>query len=156
MKNITILSLILSSVLSLTACGMLDGYGQEAGANGKPTPRFKNARGGEILGCQKEIIPASDGGAWLEHYNLPPEIGGNFICDGDTPKLPKDCQGREIRSEAEFIAFWQKHQFPIGLPYYDCVNGVPKVKAEHLQYWKTKEKYNPTCKDARGHKRPCV
>lgn len=156
MKNITVLSLILSSVLSLTACGMLDGYGQEAGANGKPTPRFKNARGGEILGCQKEMIPASDGGAWLEHYGLPREIGGNFICENGKPKLPKDCQGREIRSEAQFIAFWEKHQLPIGLKYFECVNGQPRIPAIQLETWKQMERENPTCKDSRGHKRPCV
>ncbi|WP_294035896.1 hypothetical protein, partial [uncultured Moraxella sp.] len=123
-KTILILSILLSS-LTLTACDPFKGlrdYGQESGANGKPAPRFKNARGDNVWGCQEEIIPASDGGAYLEQYGLPPEIGGNFICENGKPKLPKDCQGREIRSEAEMIAFWQKHQLPIGLKYFECVN----------------------------------
>ncbi|AWY21179.1 hypothetical protein LP123_02230 [Moraxella bovis] len=152
-KAMLILSILLSSALTLTACNPLKGYGQEAGAGGSKRSGLQNARGDDVWGCQGEKI---SGLGFLDRYGLPREIGGNFICENGKPKLPKDCQGREIRSEAEFIAFWEKHQFPIGLPYYDCVNGIPKVKAEHLQYWKTKEKYNPTCKDSRGRKRPCV
>ncbi|UTO05421.1 hypothetical protein NKT77_01835 [Moraxella sp. FZLJ2107] len=152
-KTLLTLTLLLTSSLTLTACNPLKGYGQEAGAGGSKRSGLQNARGDDVWGCQGEQI---SGLGFLDKYGLPREIGGNFICDGDTPKLPKDCQGREIRSEAEFIAFWQRHQFPIGLPYYDCVNGVPKVKAEHLQYWKIKEASNPTCKDSRGRKRPCV
>ncbi|MDY3331559.1 MAG: hypothetical protein SOX43_06340 [Pelistega sp.] len=97
-----------------------------------------------------------EGGSYLKNYGLPREIGGNFICDGDTPKLPKDCQGREIRSEAEFIAFWQKHQLPIGLKYFECVNGQPRIPAIQLEAWKIAEEEKPSCKDARGRKRPCV
>ncbi|MGK8250161.1 hypothetical protein [Moraxella lacunata] len=95
-------SLILLSSFTLTACDPfkgLRGYGQEAGANGK-SKRFKNARGEARFDCQKGFIHAHEGNSYPEKHGLPREIGGNFICDGDAPKLPKDCQGREIRSEA--------------------------------------------------------
>lgn len=87
---------------------------------------------------------------------LPRAIGGNFICENGKPVLPKDCQGREIRSEAEFIAFWEKHQLPIGLKYFECVNGSPRIPDIQLKYWQGEEAIKPTCKDARGRKRPCV
>ncbi|STZ63990.1 Uncharacterised protein [Moraxella lacunata] len=54
-KIIFILSLILSSSLTLTACDPFKGlrdYGQEAGANGK-FKGFKNARGGI---CQTAMV----------------------------------------------------------------------------------------------------
>ncbi len=89
-------------------------------------------------------------------YNLPLEIGGNFICDGDTPKLPKDCQGREIRSEAELNAYTTKYQLPQGMIIYDCSTGTPKILSHQLEYWKRTESNNPTCKDSRGRKRPCI
>lgn len=156
-KAILILSILLS-FLTLTACNPLRGYGQEAGAkaNGEATPRFKNARGGNVWGCQDEIIPASDGGAYLEQYGLPPEIGGKFICENGKPKLPKDCQGREFRSEAELRVFWEKYQLPVGLRHFDCSKGKPTVPIERLEAWQMYEAQKPTCKDARGRKRPCV
>ncbi|MDH2274423.1 hypothetical protein [Moraxella porci] len=158
-KTILILSILLSS-LTLTACDPfngLRGYGQEAGANGKPAKGFKNARGGgNVWGCQKEIIPASDGGAYLEQYGLPREIGGNFICENGKPALPKDCQGREIRSEAELNAYTTKYQLPQGTIVYDCSTGVPKIPAEFMPMMKALEEEKPTCTDSRGRKRPCV
>ncbi|OPH37916.1 hypothetical protein [Moraxella equi] len=93
---------------------------------------------------------------YLDDYGLPREIGGNFICDGDTPKLPKDCQGREIRSEAELNAFTTKHQLPLALNDFICKNGVPIIPVKDLEYWKRHESIMPTCKDSRGRKRPCV
>ncbi len=93
---------------------------------------------------------------FLDRYGLPREIGGNFICDGDTPKLPKDCQGKEFRSEAELRAYWEKYQLPVGLKYFDCSTGKPTVPAERLEAWQMYESQSPTCKDARGRKRPCV
>ncbi|UYZ68211.1 hypothetical protein LP090_01835 [Moraxella bovis] len=56
-----ILSLILLTSLTLSACNFMEGYGQEAGANGKPAPRFKNARGGEVWSCKGDILQPSGG-----------------------------------------------------------------------------------------------
>ncbi|STY91086.1 Uncharacterised protein [Moraxella bovis] len=111
---------------------------------------------GRMFGLVRGVIRDYEGHSYLKMYNLPLEIGGNFICDGDTPKLPKDCQGREIRSETQFIAFWEKHQLPIGLKYFECVNGQPRIPAIQLETWKQMEREKPTCKDSRGRKRPCV
>ncbi|STZ63347.1 Uncharacterised protein [Moraxella lacunata] len=138
-KAMLILSILLSILLSsftLTACDPfkgLRGYGQEAGANGK-SKRFKNARGEARFDCQKGFIHAHEGNSYLEKHGLPREIGGNFICDGDAPKLPKDCQGREIRSEAELNAFTTKLQLPLALNDFICKNGVPTIPVKDLEY----------------------
>ena len=156
--NICLSIIIALTSLTLTACDPFKGlrdYGQESGANGK-SKGFKNARGGNVFGCDNYPIKASEGSGYLKSYGLPPEIGGNFICDGDTPKLPKDCQGREFRSEAELRAYWEKYQLPVGLVHFDCTSGTPRIPAIQLETWKQDEKYDPTCKDARGRKRPCV
>ncbi|NOL51102.1 hypothetical protein [Pelistega suis] len=151
--NICLSIIIALTSLTLTACDPLKGYGQEAGAGGSKRSGLQNARGGDVWGCQGEQI---SGLGFLDRYGLPREIGGNFICDGDTPKLPKDCQGKEFRSEAELRAYWEKYQLPVGLIHFDCTSGTPRIPAIQLETWKQDEKYDPTCKDARGRKRPCV
>ncbi|STZ03590.1 hypothetical protein [Moraxella equi] len=112
--------------------------------------------GGNVWTCKNNVIHAHEGNSYLEKYGLPLEIGGNFICDGDTPKLPKDCQGREFRSEAELRVYWEKHQLPVGYVWWECHNGIPKVAPSSIKGWSQMESANPTCKDSRGHKRPCV
>lgn len=151
--NICLIIMISLSSLTLSACNFMRGYGQEAGAGGSKRSGLINARGDDVWGCQGEQI---SGLGFLDKYGLPREIGGNFICDGDTPKLPKDCQGREIRSEAELNAFTTKHQLPLALNDFICKNGVPTIPTQDLEYWKRTESNNPTCKDSRGRKRPCV
>lgn len=147
-----ILSFTLS--LSLTACNPFKGYGQEAGANGK-SKRFKDARGG-VSKCTTSPLSADTGNSYLQYHGLPLEIKGNFACKGDIPVLPKDCQGREFRSEAELRVFWEKHQLPVGIVYFGCANGKPYIPAIQLEEWKKMERVKPTCKDERGRKRPCV
>ena len=157
--NPCLIIMITLTSLTLTACDPFKGlrdYGQESGANGKPAPRFKNARGGDVWSCKGDILQPSGGIYYLERNGLPPEIGGNFICENGKPKLPKDCQGREIRSEAELNAYTTKYQLPQGTIVYDCSTGVPKIPAEFMPMMKALEEENPTCTDSRGRKRPCV
>ena len=112
--------------------------------------------GGNVFKCTGSTLSAGTGSSYLSYHGLPLEIGGNFICDGDAPKLPKDCQGREIRSEAELNAYTTKHQLPQGTIVYDCSTGTPKIPAEFMPMMKRLEAEKPTCKDSRGRKRPCV
>ncbi|STZ63991.1 Uncharacterised protein [Moraxella lacunata] len=106
--------------------------------------------------CDGEIMKANEGNSYLKKYGLPLEIGGNFICENGKPKLPKDCQGREFRSEAELRVYWEKHQLPVGLIRFDCSSGTPKVRPQGMKFWQEEEQLMPTCKDSRGRKRPCV
>ena len=108
------------------------------------------------MSCAGAPISADSGGAYLEKYGLPREIGGNFICENDKPVLPKDCQGREFRSEAELMTFWRQHQLPVGIVYFKCANDKPYIPAIQLETWKRLEQSNPTCTDSRGRRRPCV
>ena len=158
-KLIITLFTTLMVTLSLTACGLLNdkGWGGLTGSE-KKVKYFKDARGNNVSKCRDgSLILASQGDNYLSTYGLPTEIGGNFICEGgDTPKLPKDCQGKEFRSEAELRAYWEKYQLPVGLVFFDCNAGIPTVPKDVLSSWQRHEAINPTCKDARGRKRPCV
>lgn len=148
--------MMVAATFSLTACNLFSGYGQEAGANGKRAKGYKNARGESVWTCERDPLAAVEGDKYLENNGLPVEIKGNFICENGKAELPKDCQGREFRSEAELRVFWEKHQLPVGLVYFDCGGGQPKVRSFSTELWKSKEKRMPTCKDERGRKRPCI
>ncbi len=156
--NPCLIIMITLTSLTLTACDPFKGlrdYGQESGANGK-SKGFKNARGGNVSKCTGSSLSAGTGESYLSHHGLPLEIGGNFICENGKPKLPKDCQGKEFRSEAELRVYWEKYQLPVGLRHFDCSTGKPTVPLERLEAWQEYEAQEPTCKDARGRKRPCV
>lgn len=127
------LTLILTSILGLTAC-------IDLGARFMYEQDYLETDSGNAVGrCTTEINPATDRllfsplpersakGYW-EDNNLPKGTL-YFICDGSTPLLPKDCQGNELTTP-QLRRYWKKYDLPVGTKRFDCRNGVPRVPAD--------------------------
>ncbi|MCP2041397.1 putative small secreted protein [Neisseria sp. HSC-16F19] len=152
MKSVHIPIMTLTIIL-LSACNILEGYGQEGGAK-KNIKYITDVRGIPVSGCMGEHLYAET--VWYhKHYGLPMDIRGNFICEGNKPALPMSCEGKRL-GMAELRAYWDKYQLPAGLVYFDCSTGIPKVRPQGLEWWQQQERLEPTCKDSRGRKRACI
>ena len=127
------LTLILTSILGLTAC-------IDLGARFMYEQDYLETDSGNAVGrCTTEINPATDKllfsplpersakGYW-EDNNLP-QGTLYFVCDGSTPLLPKDCQGNELTTP-QLRRYWKKYDLPVGTKRFDCRNGVPRVPAD--------------------------
>lgn len=127
------LSLLLVSMLGLTSCIDLGGqfmYKQEyleddsGNAVGRCTTQINSATDKLLF----SPLPERSAEEYWEDNNLP-EGTLYFTCDGDTPLLPKDCQGNELTTP-QLRRYWKKYNLPISTYKFDCKNGVPSVLAD--------------------------
>ena len=65
---------------------------------------------------------------YWEQHNLPKGTL-YFTCDGDTPLLPKDCQGNELTTP-QLRRYWRKYDLPKGTMEFACNNGIPSAPAK--------------------------
>lgn len=127
------ISLLCISTLGLSACidlGAQFMYQQEdlEDDSGHAVPRCTT----EINPATKERlfspIPKSWAKGYWEKHNLPKGTL-YFICDGDTPLLPKDCQGNELTTP-QLRRYWRKYDLPKGTMEFTCNNGIPSGPAK--------------------------
>lgn len=134
MKSIY-LSLLLVSTLGLTACIDLDLGGQFM----YKQEYLEDDSGNAVGECTTQINPATDkllfsplperlAEEYWEDNNLPKGTL-YFTCDGDTPLLPKDCQGNELTTP-QLRRYWKKYDLPISTYKFNCRNGIPSVPAD--------------------------
>lgn len=132
MKSIK-LALLLTSMLCLTAC-------IDLGARFMYKQEYLEDDSGNAVGrCTTQINPATDkllfsplpersAEEYWEDNNLPKGTL-YFTCDGDTPLLPKDCQGNELTTP-QLRRYWKKYDLPISTYKFNCRNSVPSVPAD--------------------------
>lgn len=129
------LSLLVTSVLGLTACIDLDLGGQFM----YKQEYLEDDSGNAVGRCTTQINPATDkllfsalpersAEEYWQNNNLPKGTL-YFICDGAEASLPKDCQENELTTP-QLRRYWRKYDLPVGTYKFDCRNGIPKVPAD--------------------------
>lgn len=125
------LSLLITSVLGLTAC-----LGPSGQVFGDQVEYLENDSGNSVAECTTAVswqtgeplfspVHKSRANAFWQDNNLPKGTL-YYVCDGDKALLPEDCQGNSLTTP-QIRRYWKKYDLPVGTTEFDCSSGVPKV-----------------------------